>query len=123
MCNGENKKDKWPESGYVDPCAIDITERPEQYFDYDADTGEIVPKNSLSGTARWKASNTINDLGLNRLDVRFFRFEWTRKLREDLLLLPIVDRQALVEYINQQPVEYAGVTELLIEQLRRDGHI
>ena len=91
-CNGENKKDKWPESGYVDPCAIDITERPEQYFDYDADTGEIVPKNSLSGTARWKASNTINDLGLNRLDVRFFRFEWTRKFREDLLLLPIVDR-------------------------------
>ena len=38
-CNVDNKKDKWPDSGYVDPCAANVMERPEQYFDYATDTG------------------------------------------------------------------------------------
>ena len=42
-CNGENKQDKWPPLGYVDPCASDAQERPDQHFDYDVLTGDIVP--------------------------------------------------------------------------------
>ena len=37
-CNVENKGDRWPDSGFVDPCAAVVEERPEQYFDYDAET-------------------------------------------------------------------------------------
>ena len=38
-CN-EIKKYNWPDSEYVDPCAADVMERPEQYFDYEPDTGK-----------------------------------------------------------------------------------
>ena len=122
-CNSENKKNKWPASGYVDPCAADVMERPEHYFDYDANTGDIIPKNGISGIARRKASDTINDLGLNRLDVRFYRFDWIRKFQSDLLSLPTADRQAFVDYITSQSVEYAGTSTMLADQLRATGHI
>ena len=122
-CNVENKDNRWPESGYVDPCAAVVAERPEQYFDYDADTGEIVPKNGLSGAALRKARDTINDLGLNELDVMFYRIDWTRGFIADLLSLPIMDRRAFAEVLTQQPVEYAGVTGMIVEQLRWDGRL
>ncbi len=121
-CNAE-KRDRWPESGYVDPCAIDVAERPSQYLDYDADTGELIPKESLSERAYRKAFHTIHDLGLNRLDVRFYRLVWTRQFIDDLLSLPVSERQAFTEYITQQPVEHAGVTWMVVEQLRLDGSI
>ena len=71
------KRNKWPDSEYVDPCAADVAERPGHYLDYDTDTGEIVSKEGLSESARQKALNSIHDLGLNRLDVRFYRLQWT----------------------------------------------
>ncbi len=122
-CNGENKRDKWPETGYVDPCATDTAERPEQYFDYVISTGEIVPKNSLSTTARRKALDTINDLGLNQLDVRFYRLDWTRSFTADLRDLPATERQELISWYTTQPVEYAGVTQMVVEQLRQSGRV
>ena len=122
-CNVENKQDKWPESGYVDPCADDVSERPERYFDYDADTGEVIPRISLSGIALQRAFHTITDLGLNKLDIMYFRLQWTRQFVADLLSLPFSERQAFVEYITQQPVEYAGVAGMVIEQLRQEGQI
>ena len=122
-CNVEHKKDKWPESGYVDPCAAVVSERPEQYFDYDTDTGELVAKNGLSGTARRRALDTIDDLGLNRLDLMFYRLDWTRSFMADLLSFPVSERQAFLESFAVSPVEYAGVTEMVAEQLRQNGHI
>ena len=122
-CNVDNKRDKWPGPGYVDPCASSVAERPEQYFDYDVDTGELIPKDRLSDLARRRARNTINDLGLNQVDVRFWRIDWTRRFLADLWLLPRMDRRAFTELFTQQPVEYAGVTAMLAEQLRRDGLI
>ncbi len=83
-CNSENKADKWPALGYVDPGAGDERERPERYFDYDALTGEIVPHRSLAGDDRRKAEYTIADLGLNKIDVRYYRLDWTRRFVEDL---------------------------------------
>ena len=122
-CNGDNKGDSWPESGYVDPCASDVTERPDRYFDYDALTGELIAKAGLSGTARQKALDTINDLGLNELDVRFYRLDWTRVFLTDLLSFPVSDRQAFIELFTVESVEYAGATGMVVQQLRRDGQI
>ena len=121
-CNVENKGNKWPDSGYVGPCAADVSERPEQYFDYDEDTGEIVPKNGISGTDQRKASATIQDLGLNRLNVTFYRKRWALKFRYDVSELPVARRQAFVEFMTGE-VPYAGTTRMVVEQLRRDGRI
>ena len=122
-CNGENKMDKWRDSGYVDPAADVPAERPESYFDYDVQTGELIPKDGLSEAARRKALDTITDLGLNKLDVRFHRIDWTRGFVADLMLLPLTDRQTFAEAFIQRPVEYAGVTGMVVRNLRVNGHI
>ena len=121
-CNVDNKKDRWPDTEYVDPCAANVVEHPEHYFDYDAGTGQIVPKSGLSGNARRKASYTIRDLGLNRLDVILYRQRWILKFRSDVLELPASNRQAFIEFMTRE-VPYAGTTRMVIEQLRQDGRI
>ena len=60
-CNGDYKGDKWTASEYVDPSEPDSWNRPEQYFDYDAGTGEIIPKAGLPTEARARALQTIDD--------------------------------------------------------------
>ncbi len=121
-CNVENKGDTWPDSGLVDPCAAVVAERPEEYFDYDADTGEIVPKDGLSGVDRRRADATIDALGLNRLDVRFYRSRWTLKFNYDVTELPVSRRQAFIEFMTGT-VPYAGTTRIVVEQLRQAGRI
>ena len=120
-CNAENKQDKWPALGYVDPCAGDGQERPEQFFDYDMLTGEIIPHPALDGDAKRKAEVTIDDLGLNEIDVRFYRVNWTRQFVADLRALPSFDRQAFVEFWIGRPHEFAGSTSMAVEQLRAAG--
>ena len=122
-CNGENKQDKWPAAGYVDPAAADESDSPERYFDYDLASGHIVPRADLSEKARRRASDTINDLGLNKMDVRFYRLEWTRRIVADLRQFPIAERRAFAEFYLEQPIEYAGVTGMAIAQLRQAGEI
>ena len=114
-CN-ENKQDGWPEQGYVDPCAAVAAERPERYFGYDAKTGEITPTGGLAGDARLKALRTINDLGLNKLDVQHNRFDHTQRFINDLRKLPIGDRQDFIALFTEQFVEYAGVTGMVVKQ-------
>ena len=131
-CNGL-KDNKWPETGYVDPCAAAVSERPEQYFDYNfdynedrrsnKDNGNIVPGDDLSEAARRKAQTTIDDLGLNKLDLRLYRLDWTRGFVADLLELPAADREAFIAFHVEQSAEYAGVAGMIVEQLRRDGRI
>ena len=115
-CNVENKQDGWPEQGYVNPCAAVAAERPERYFGYDAKTGDIIPKGGLDGDARLKAMRTIDDLGLNNLDVRYYRFDYTQKFINDLRKLPMGDRQAFIAYITERSVEYAGAIGMVVEQ-------
>ena len=115
-CNEDYKGNQWPEQGYVDPCADDVGERPERYFDYDAETGEIIPKTGLIGDARQKAWHTIEDLGLNKLDVRYYRFDHTQRFVSDLSSLPVEDRQDFIAFFTEQPVEYAGVTRMVVER-------
>ena len=117
-CNGENKRDKWPASGYVDPSAADEQERPERYFDYDAETGEIIPILGLPSEAHETALRTIDDLGLNKLDVRFYRLDWTRRFIADWQALPNSDRPAFAEFSTRTGLEFVGATLMTVQQLR-----
>ena len=117
-CNGENKQDKWPASGYVEPSAADEQERPERHFDYDAETGEIIPMPGLLSEAQERALRTIDDLGLNKLDVRFYRLEWTRRFIADWQALPDRDRTAFAEFSTRSGFEFVGATSMVVQQLR-----
>ena len=116
-CNNEYKRDKWPTSGYVDPSAADEEDRPERYFDYDASTGELIPKSGISEEARETVLDTIDDLGLNKPDVLNYRLDWTRRFTEDWQSLPTGDRHAFAEYYTRRGVEFAGVTLMIVQQL------
>jgi uncharacterized protein (TIGR02646 family) len=122
-CNEDNKRDNWPDSGYVDPTAVEVAERPERYFDYDAATGEIIPKTGLTTDARQRARQTIRDLGLDKLDVMYDRFVLMNFFIGELLSLPPMDRRAYVDNFTQQPHEYAGVAAMVVDQLQRGGLI
>ena len=129
-CN-ESKGDLWPETGfgdatgygYIDPCAADPAERPERCFDYDADTGEILPRNDLSGPAQRKAWDTIDDLGLNNNVLSGLRKAWTDDFRRGLRRLSTSEQQALIATFTEQPVEYAGATGMMVAQLRQAGRV
>ncbi len=147
-CNVEIKKDQWPDSGYVDPCAINVMERPEQYFDYEMDTGKIVARNGLSNTARNRAWDTIDDLGLSRRDLVNPRFtsvlQFIQEFTAQLLELSQTDRDSFESFIanflaltpdgrvayltfiaslNGETMEYTGVKAIVAERLLREGSI
>ena len=63
-CNRQ-KSNKWPSEGYIDPCAGDESERPEQFFAFDTMTGELVPKPGISDSYNQRAHQMINDINLN----------------------------------------------------------
>ena len=122
-CNVDNKKDKWPDTGYVDPCAAEAVERPEHFFDYDAATGEIVASGGISEDAKSRAENTIDDLGLNKWDLMWFRQQRILQFVEDLLSRPVSEQQDLIESNTIGPVEFSLATWKVVELLRQDGHI
>ena len=59
------KSNKWRGGGYVNPCAKTAPARPESYFDFDIETGELVPLAGLGEARRKKAQQMIADLRLN----------------------------------------------------------
>ncbi len=122
-CNVDSKKDKWPDSGYVDPCAPDVAEHPDRYFDFDTATGEIVGKDEISGDAKRRAEDTIDDLGLNNWDMMWFRQQWILNFVDDLLSRPISERQELIASYTIGSVEFSLATRKVVEQLQQDGHI
>ena len=122
-CNGENKQDKWPVSGYVDPSPSDEQDRPERHFDYDVLTGEIIAHPDLAADARQKAWATITDLGLNKLDVIYYRLDWTRQFLDGLMRLPQAERLAFAQFSATRPDEFAGATAMVVAQLRATGEI
>ena len=63
-CNNA-KGNKWPPSGFIDPCTSSTAGRPENYFTFDTETGEILPRAGLSSGRRTKAVRMIDDLRLN----------------------------------------------------------
>ena len=121
-CN-HNKANKWPDLGYVDPCAADASDRPDRYFDYDMLTGDIVPKRSLPSAAQRRAWDTIDDLGLNKLDVKIHRLECIQEFWNGVTSQQFSYRQTFITLFTEQPVEYAGAIGMLVEQLRQAGRI
>ncbi len=63
-CNHTKSARPW-QGGYVDPCSTSAQESPEDFFDFDTMTGEILPKEGLTQAKREKAERTIADLRLN----------------------------------------------------------
>ena len=121
-CNEENKQERWPDTGYVDPATGDERERPERYFDYDMKTHDVIPRNGLTVDERRRALDTIDDLGLNKVDVRFYRQRWMRRLIEDLRTLPIEEHPALAEHLASYP-EFLGTTRMVLAQMQEAGEI
>lgn len=121
-CN-DRKGNRWPESGYVDPSVEDVSERPIQYFDYDARTGEIIPRGGLSQQAERKVWDTIDDLGLNHFDLRLSRFQSVLPFVESLLERAQLERQSFSSEFLEKPVEHIGVIAMIVEQFRQDGRI
>ena len=118
------KADKWPQKGYVDPCAQDLSERPEEYFGYVPLTGEIVARASLNLQARRKAETMIDDLELNETRLRESRFRLISSFVQDLLLAtPGPDRSDVISRYQEPSQPHAGVIAIFVEQLRRSGRI
>ena len=113
-CNSV-KDNKWPSTGYVDPCAEDLLERPEEYFDYVPLTGEMIPKPGLNHDAARKADATIDDLGLNETRLRESRFALIRSFIQDLLLAsPGAGRLAVMNRYQEPSQPHAGVVKMFI---------
>ena len=122
-CNS-TKDDQWPDTGYVDPCAADLSERPEEHFDYAPLTGEIVAKSGLTRDARRRAENTIADLGLNETRLRNSRFHLISALVQDLLTETSGrERSAIVSRYQDPSQPHTGIVTMFTEQLRRRGMI
>lgn len=76
-CN-HSKGGEWPKTGYVDPCARTRPLRPEEFFDFDLKTGEILPKRGLTPPRRQKAQTMLIDLKLNAFHHLKRRLRWIR---------------------------------------------
>ena len=142
-CNVDNKQDRWPEYGYVDPAAIEVADRPEQYFEYDPHSGRIIAKPGISDAARRKAWATIDQLGLSKSDLVNPRFssirQFEEKLAAELLDYPPDVRRAFIDNFlslspadrvdflissasaNEQTIEYPGLKAMVAEKLLRDN--
>ena len=121
-CNA-SKGNQWPELGYINPCADDVAEHPQQYLDYDELTGDIIPKSNIPAPAQRRAWDTIDDLGLNALDVKIHRLECIQDFLNGLVELSVPERLGFIESFLAKPVEYAGTIETLVDGLRRSGRI
>jgi uncharacterized protein (TIGR02646 family) len=121
-CNQE-KGNLWPDSEYVDPCAVPFDERPEAYFEVDVVTGEVIAKSGLSEEGKRKAQSTIDDIGLNLLDLRYSRIGWVRQFQATLDVLPTSERQAFIDFSIGPEREFARITDMLLERLRQMGEL
>ena len=97
-CN-QAKREQWPTLGYVDPCALNVTDRPEHYFSFCIGSGRIIARQGISDTERCRAKRMINDLKLNEWYHIRERKTWIcalNELPEPLLgpLLASVQRRA-----------------------------
>ena len=116
QCNVDNKQDKWFRAGYVDPCAENPEVRPERYFDYDAATGQVIPKPDLDPEQRLQAVRTINDIGLNAINIMWDRFRWVRMVEEQLNNIPARERPAMIDHLTAPSTEFSGVTKMFLQQ-------
>ena len=121
-CNQE-KGNKWPEMGLIDPCEAEIGERPENSFDYDLLTGDLIPRVGLADIARRRAWDTIDELGLNKFDVKIHRMEEVQRFLNDISIQTFSERADFINARMAENIEHLGTLGLLVDQLRQDGRI
>lgn len=118
-CN-HAKSNKWPGDGYIDPCAVVAAGRPEQFFDFDTETGYLRPKTGLRASASAKTSRMIKDLDLNaphhiaqRIERMFFVKHQLKTLipdsdEEQEFLERVADRSCALSSLNRAILERSG---------------
>lgn len=95
-CN-QAKREKWPDEGYIDPCATISYDRPEHYFEFFIHGGRIIARPGLSCQEKSAARRMIEDLKLNEWYQVKERKNWIDTL--EILPKPLTD-QLLVEVQN-----------------------
>ena len=136
-CN-QIKRDQWANGGFVDPCAYDVMERPEEYFDFDEYIMGLTPKSGLDAERKRRAQQTIDRLDLN--DFRRYRaiseesgsglYELiearelqVKTFRQAVLAADESVRQALIDWFTAPNQEFAGIIKMVANQMRQSGEI
>ena len=118
-CN-HAKLDTWPAAGYVDPCAISKSERPECHFVIDTQTGLISPHEALGSRRRRMAQETINAVRLNDPHHLKNRVEWlllfSMAMPEDPNALTTCTTKRLVHFASREIPFSSIVRTWLFEQ-------
>ena len=122
-CNSIYKRDKWPSGGYVDPCARSKSARPENFFDFNLHTGEIVTKPNLSPRRLRKAQQTIRDIGLNDYDHLKKRLARVELLRLLLDILANKSHPDVEQFIKQQADSHCELSTITRTILVKNGYL
>ena len=121
-CN-HAKLDKWPPTGYVDPCSRSRSARLERFFTFDTLTGEMLPKEGLSRARRRKAQDTIDDLRLNAWHHLQKRRVWLRLFSEiipgDPAELTVESEEQRAHYCSRSTPYSSIIRHWLTEQGHR----
>ena len=117
-CN-QAKLYKWPSGGYVDPCATLTSEYPENFFEFDTLTGEIVPKAGLSSTNRNTAQVMIDDLKLNEHHHLKKRNDWLSLA--DLAISNAVDNkypdvQHIFDWLTSRITQHSSIARAWLSE-------
>lgn len=116
-CN-HAKSNRWPPRGYVDPCAITDSARPERFFNFDTETAELLPMEGLTPTRRKKAMRMIDDLKLND------SYHLKKRLSRKIILLALLsddltniseETSEVVSYLSDRTIELSSFTMALLE--------
>ena len=132
------KADKWANGGFVDPCADDVMERPEEYFDFDCEYMELIPKSGLDAERKRRVRQTIKDLDLNDLqhcraisensgsglsELFVARELQVTTFRQAVLAADESVRQDLIDQFTAPSKEFAGILRMVANQMRQAGEI
>jgi uncharacterized protein (TIGR02646 family) len=125
-CNSCNlsKSDKWPEDGYVAPCAQSTGERAEVHFQFDHITGEILPRANLQGLQYARALNTIHDIDLNafhHLKKRQARQKVVREIAKLLPSLSAAEKRRTRQCIQSLAHNTSELSSITLAELTRLG--
>ena len=118
-CN-HTKLDKWPAGGYVNPCARSRPAHPEQYFRFDTQTGEILPKEDLSPRRRIKAQRTIDDLRLNEWHHLRERVGWLRVISMVIVVgsdNSASDIEEYRAYFASRTTRYSSIARVFLSEM------
>ena len=91
-CN-HAKWNNWPERGYIDPCTMSESPRPENYFTFDTKTGEVIPLSDLDQDRFERAATMIDDLNLNGEHHLKNRLKWLQAVAWAIPYGPVQETQ------------------------------